>query len=87
MEIYPQEIIRTIARCMFITPLEHIHTGYDWPSKQKEWEILSEDQKQIWYDKALVWLNNLKEKMPDAYDFYMSYRTPDLGSRDHLFKD
>ena len=87
MEVYPQEIIRTIARCMFITPLEHIHTGYDWPSNQKEWEILSEDQKQIWYDKALSWLADLKEKKPDAYEFYMSHWVEDLGNRYHLFSD
>jgi len=84
---HPREIINTIARCMFITPLEHIHTGYDWPSKQREWEALTENQKQIWYDKALVWLDNLKKQMPDAYEFYMSHRIADLGNRYHLFSD
>ena len=87
MEIYPQEIIRTIARCMFITPLEHVHHGYDWPNKQREWEALSDNQKQIWYDKALIWLNDLKEKMPDAYEFYMTHQIPDLGDRNHLFSN
>ena len=87
MEVYPQEIINTIARCMFIIPIDYVHIGYDWPSKQREWEILSEDQKQIWYDKALSWLADLKEKMPDAYEFYMSYGIADLGNRNHLFND
>lgn len=84
---YPHEMIRTIARCMYITPLEHIHTGYDWPSKQKEWENLSDNDRQIWLDKASTWLNELSMKMPDAYDFYINHWTPDLETRYHLFTE
>ena len=29
----------------------------------------------------------IKEKMPDAYEFYMSYGIADLGNRNHLFND
>jgi len=87
MKVYSQEIIRTIARCMFITPLEHIHTGYDWPSKQREWESLSDNQRQIWFDKAKVWLDDLSIKMPDAYEFYISHWVADLENRYHLFSD
>jgi|LauGreDrversion4_2_1035121.scaffolds.fasta_scaffold70813_4 hypothetical protein len=84
---YDQKIVCTIARCMFITPMQHVHNGYDWPSKQREWESLSDNQKQIWFDKAIIWLNDLSIKMPDAYEFYMKYGIPDQGSRYHLFND
>jgi len=84
---YPHEMLRTIARCMYITPLEHIHVGYDWPSKQREWESLSNVQRQIWIDKASNWLNELQILMPDAYDFYIQRWVEDLNSRDHLFKE
>ena len=79
------DMIRTIARCMFITPMQHVHTGYDWPTKQREWELLSDDQKQIWFDKAQLWLDDLSIKMADAHDFYISNWIPDLGDRTHLF--
>jgi hypothetical protein len=72
---------------MFITPMQHVHTGYDWPTKQREWESLSDNQKQIWYDKAENWLNDLSLKMPDAYEFYITYGIPDLGDRNHLFNN
>lgn len=81
------DMIRTIARCMFITPLDHIHTGYDWPSKQREWESLTIDQRQIWFDKASKWIIDLENLMPDAYEFYIQRWIADLDTRIHLFKD
>ena len=80
-------MIRTIARCMFITPLEHIHTGYDWPSKQREWESLTNDQRQVWFDKASKWIIDLENLMPDAYKFYIQRWIADLDTRIHLFKN
>jgi len=81
------DMIRTIARCMFITPLEHIHTGYDWPSKQREWESLTNDQRQVWFDKASKWIIDLENLMPDAYKFYIQRWIADLDTRIHLFKN
>jgi hypothetical protein len=84
---YPHEMVRTIARCMFITPLNYIHTGYDWPAKQREWESLSNEDKQIWLDKVIVWLQELESKMPDSYDFYINHWIADLDNRNHLFSE
>ena len=87
MEVYPQEMIRTIARCMFIVPAKWIQVGFDWPAKQREWESLSNHDKQIWYDIASSWLNELKISRPDAYEFYINNWMSDFGSRNHLFTD
>ena len=74
---YPNDMLATIARIFFLSPDDFIHLGYDGLSLQKEWENLSESEKMIWYDKASNWLDEIKIKMPDAYNAYINNWKPD----------
>ena len=92
--MHPQEMLFTIARCMFITPSEPPdggtkgnNAGYDWRVKQKQWESLTDNEKQFWLDKAKIWLNLFEEKKLNAYEFYIFNWMADLKNSSHLFTD
>lgn len=71
MHLHPEEMITNIARCMYIIPLQFVHTGYDWTIRQQEWDMMNQTEKGIWLEKAQKWLNDLHDHMPDAYQFYI----------------
>ena len=87
MMTYDKDMIRTIARCLFIYPKEYKQTGYDWSIKQREWETLNDDEKLVWYDKANLWLESLKTNMPNAYQFYMDNWMADQEFLKSIFID
>lgn len=85
--VYDFGMIRTVARCLFIYPKEYKQTGYDWSIKQREWETLNDDEKLVWYDKAINWLESLKLHMPNAYQFYIENWMPDQQFLSCVFTD
>lgn len=77
---YPFDMIRTIARIFYIRPTRYNHSGYDWTPENDEWEKLSEEEKQLWYDTAFIWLEAWKEKSPELHNYYITNWIADLGT-------
>lgn len=77
---YPFDMIRTIARGFYIRPTKYNHSGFDWTPMNDEWEKLSNEERQPWYDIAIKWLEMWKTKCPEVHDYYISQWIPDLGT-------
>lgn len=77
---YPHEMLRTIARSFYIRPTEYIQSGFDWTPMNDKWEKLSEEERQPWFDMAIVWLNSWKKQSPDLFNYYMNNWYEDMNS-------
>jgi hypothetical protein len=73
-------MIRTIARGFYIRPSKYNHSGFDWTPENDQWEKLTEEQRQHWYNIATVWLDTWKEKSPQLHQYYLTHWVPDLGT-------
>ncbi len=70
--MYDYNMLLTIARIIFLTPRgDFKHLGYDWLSIQKDWESLSDQDRQPWINEAQDWLEQIRISTPDAYERYM----------------
>jgi hypothetical protein len=73
-------MIRTIARGFYIRPSKYNHSGFDWTPENDQWEKLTEEERQHWYNIATVWLDTWKEKSPQLHQYYLTHWVSDLGT-------
>jgi len=77
---YPHEMLRTIARSFYIRPTEYVQSGFDWTPMNDKWEKLSEEERQPWYDIAIIWLESWKKQSPQLHEYYLNQWISDLDS-------
>lgn len=85
MDEYPFDLIRTIARNFYIRPKKWSHTGMDWTPLNDEWEKMSEQERQPWYDIAVEWLTAWKNQSPQLYNFYLENWISDLNTEGYQY--
>jgi hypothetical protein len=63
----------------------HIYEpGRVWPQKHREWDALTDQEKNQWLEQAESWLLNLSEKSPTTYSYILTNFKDDMTALDEL---